>query len=220
MATPLLSVEEALARVLADAKPLPSVEVPLVEAHGRVLASDLAARRTQPPDAVSAMDGYAVLANDLATAPATLNVVGEVAAGKPFDRAIKSGEAARIFTGGVVPQGADAVVVQEQSIRDGDKVTLRNVTAAGKNIRPKGLDFKEGEVLFGKGRRLLGREVRLSGLGRRVLGQGGRGGQRAGHSQRDRHGKSGASHRARAFFGAGSGATTTRLSTASGAPQV
>jgi molybdopterin molybdotransferase len=161
MATPLLSVEEALSRVLSDAKPLPAVDVPLVEAHGRVLASDLAALRTQPPDAVSAMDGYAVLASDLASAPATLKVVGEVAAGKPFDRAIHAGEAARIFTGGVVPQGADAVVVQEQSSRDGDKVTLRNVTAKGKNIRPKGLDFKQGDVLFEKGHRLTSRDLAL-----------------------------------------------------------
>jgi molybdopterin molybdotransferase len=161
VATPLLSVEEALGRVLADAKPLPAVEVPLVEAHGRVLASNLAARRTQPPDAVSAMDGYAVLASDLAKAPATLNVVGEVAAGKPLDHVLKAGEAARIFTGGVVPQGADAVVVQEQSARDGNRVTLKNVTTSGKNIRPKGLDFKEGEVLFEKGHRLTSRDLAL-----------------------------------------------------------
>jgi molybdopterin molybdotransferase len=107
------------------------------------------------------MDGYAVLASDLASAPATLKVVGEVAAGKPFDRAIHAGEAARIFTGGVVPQGADAVVVQEQSSRDGDKVTLRNVTAKGKNIRPKGLDFKQGDVLFEKGHRLTSRDLAL-----------------------------------------------------------
>ncbi len=161
MATPLLSIADALARVLADAAPLPAVEVPLVEAHGRVLASDLAARRTQPPDAVSAMDGYAVLASDLAKAPATLKVIGEVAAGKPFDRAIKTGESARIFTGGVVPQGADAVAIQEHATRDGDNVTLRNTIATGKNIRPKGLDFKEGDVLFTKGHRLTSRDLAL-----------------------------------------------------------
>ena len=161
MAVNLLSVEEALARVLADAQPLPAVEVPLIDAHGRVLAADLVARRTQPPDAVSAMDGYAVRAADVASAPATLKVIGEVAAGKPLDHVLQAGEAARIFTGGVVPPGADAVVVQEQATRDGDKVTMKNATVAGKNIRPRGLDFKEGEVLFEKGHRLSSRDLAL-----------------------------------------------------------
>jgi len=82
----LLSVADALSRVLADAQPLPAVEVPLAEAHGRVLAADLAARRTQPPAAVSAMDGYAVRGSDIAQIPARLKVIGEVPAGKPFDR--------------------------------------------------------------------------------------------------------------------------------------
>src|SRR5690349_14703922 len=97
----LLSVEEALRRVLEGAEPLPSADVALVEAHGRVLAKDLAARRTQPPDAVSAMDGYAVRAADVARAPVTLTVIGEVAAGKPLDHVLQAGQAARIFTGGV-----------------------------------------------------------------------------------------------------------------------
>jgi molybdopterin molybdotransferase len=157
----LLSVEDALTRVLSDAQPLPSVDVPLVEAHGRVLASDLAARRTQPPDAVSAMDGYAVRAADVAQAPATLQVIGEVAAGNPLSRTVGVGEAARIFTGGVVPEGADAVVVQEQARRDGDRVTLRNASKPGRNIRPKGLDFVQGEVLFKRGQRLSSRDLAL-----------------------------------------------------------
>jgi molybdopterin molybdotransferase len=161
MAGNLLSVEEALARVLADAQPLPAIEVPLIEAHGQVLAKDLAARRTQPPDAVSAMDGYAVRTADVANAPATLKVIGEVAAGKPLDHVLKAGEAARIFTGGVVPQGADAVVVQEQTTRDGDKVTMAKSSSVGKNIRPKGLDFEEGQVLFPKGHLLTSRDLGL-----------------------------------------------------------
>lgn len=161
MAANLLSVDEALQRVLEHAQPLPATEVALVEAHGRVLAKDLAARRTQPPDAVSAMDGYAVRAADIANAPATLKVIGEVAAGKPLDHVLQAGEAARIFTGGVVPPGADAVVVQEQTTRDGDKVTMSKPTTVGKNIRAKGLDFKEGEVLFAKGQRLSSRDLAL-----------------------------------------------------------
>ena len=157
----LLSVEDALRRILTDAPPLPAVEVPLVEAHGRVLAKDLAAQRTQPPDAVSAMDGYAVRAADVAKAPVTLKVIGEVAAGKPLDVVLKAGEAARIFTGGVVPQGADAVVVQEQTTRDGDKVTMSQASTVGKNVRPKGLDFEQGQVLFQQGYRLTSRDLGL-----------------------------------------------------------
>jgi len=84
----LLSVADALSRVLADAQPLPAVEVPLAEAHGRVLAADLAARRTQPPAAVSAMDGYAVRGSDVAQIPARLKVIGEVPAGKQFDHSV------------------------------------------------------------------------------------------------------------------------------------
>src|SRR5713101_7638014 len=102
-----MPVAEALARVLADAQPLPAEATPLPEAHGRVLAADVTALRTQPPADVSAMDGYAVRTADVANVPAQLRVIGEVAAGHPFDRAVGAGEAARIFTGGVVPAGAD-----------------------------------------------------------------------------------------------------------------
>ena len=102
----LLPVADALAQVLegVDAAAAPS-SVPLADAEGRVLAEDLAARRTQPPQDVSAMDGYAVRAADVASAPAHLRVIGEVAAGRPFAGAVGAGEAARIFTGGVLPRG-------------------------------------------------------------------------------------------------------------------
>ena len=116
----LISVAEALDHVLAHAAPLPADEVPLDEAAGRVLALDLKARRTQPPADVSAMDGYAVRSADVAAAPARLKVIGEVPAGRPFAAQIGAGEAARIFTGGFVPAGADTVVVQELTKRDGD----------------------------------------------------------------------------------------------------
>ena len=98
----LLSVAEALQRVLDHAAPLPAEEMPLADAAGLVLASPLKARRTQPPADVSAMDGYAVRAADVADAPVRLKVIGEVAAGRPFAQALGAGEAARIFTGGVL----------------------------------------------------------------------------------------------------------------------
>src|ERR1700743_2702822 len=104
-----MPVADALAATLDGAAPSPEEMIALEAAHHRVLARDVAARRTQPPQAMSAMDGYAVRAADAAHAQARLKVVGEVAAGRPFDRAIRPGEAARIFTGGVIPEGADAV---------------------------------------------------------------------------------------------------------------
>src|SRR6516225_4986570 len=118
-----MPVSEALSRVLAEAEPLDPDSVPLDEAHGRVLTADLAALRTQPPADVSAMDGYAVRAEDVA-APAVLRVIGEVAAGRVLDRAIGRGEAVRIFTGAVLPSGADTVVIQEVTSRDGDAVAI------------------------------------------------------------------------------------------------
>ena len=157
----LLSVAEALERVLADAVPLPAEEVPLEEAAGRVLAYDLKALRTQPPADVSAMDGYAVRASDVAQAPARLKVIGEVPAGRPFNAQVGPGEAARIFTGGFLPDGADVVVVQELAKRDGDWVEVQKPIVAGRNVRRRGLDFKEGDQLFAKGHRFTARDLAL-----------------------------------------------------------
>ena len=157
----LLSVASALARVLADAKPLPAEQATLTDAHGRVLAADVAALRTQPPQDLSAMDGYAVRAASVATVPATLKVIGEVAAGHPFDGSVSDGEAARIFTGGVVPPGADTIIIQENTKRDGDTVVVTSGSPAGKHIRRAGLDFKQGAVLLAKGRRLNDRDLML-----------------------------------------------------------
>ena len=140
----LLPVAEALARILAQATPLQAEPVPLQAAHGRVLADDLKALRTQPPDDVSAMDGYAVRAADVATAPVKLTVIGEVAAGRPFARALKPGEAARIFTGGVLPDGADTIVIQENAKREGDRVAVTTGAPAGKHVRRAGTRFRAG----------------------------------------------------------------------------
>ncbi len=158
----LLSVADALARVLKDAAPLPSEQTTLLEAHGRVLAADVAALRTQPPQDLSAMDGYAVRAGSVATVPATLRLIGEVAAGHPFDGKVGDGEAARIFTGGVLPPGADTIVIQENTTRDGDKVVVTSGSPSGKHIRRAGLDFKQGAVLLAKGRRLNDRDLMLA----------------------------------------------------------
>src|ERR1700732_284784 len=96
-----MPVAEALSRVLIDARPLPAEPAALRDAHGRVLSSDIVALRSQPPADVSAMDGYAVRAADVATAPARLEVIGEVAAGHPFSRAVGAGGGGRILTWGV-----------------------------------------------------------------------------------------------------------------------
>lgn len=162
MAKALMPVAEALARVLADAKPLPAESVPIAEAFGRVLAEDLVARRTQPPAAVSAMDGYAVRGDDVAKAPVTLELIGEVAAGHPFDGEVAAGQAARIFTGGVMPRGSDTVVIQEFATRDGEKVVINKATAKNKNVRAAGIDFTEGASLLGRGRRLTDRDLMLA----------------------------------------------------------
>jgi molybdopterin molybdotransferase len=158
----LLSVAEAFERVLAGVVPLPAEEVPLAEADGLVLAHDLKARRTQPPADVSAMDGYAVRAADVASAPMRLKVIGEVAAGRPFAAALGPGEAARIFTGGVLPQAADTVVIQEVTQRHGDWVEIQKPSAKGRNVRPQGLDFRTGDKLLAKGHRLTARDLQLA----------------------------------------------------------
>ena len=158
----LLSVAEALERVLEHAAPLPAEEVPLSAAAGLVLAYPVKARRTQPPADLSAMDGYAVRASDVADPPVKLKVIGEVAAGRPFTHPVGPGEAARIFTGGVMPQGADAVVIQEHAKRDGEYVTLEKSSPKGRHIRVQGLDFKAGDVLLKAGHRLTPRDLALA----------------------------------------------------------
>jgi len=158
----LMSVAEALERVLADAEPLAGEQASLADAHGRVLTADVTSLRMQPPADVSAMDGYAVRAADVAHVPARLKLAGEVAAGHPFAGTIAAGEAARIFTGGVLPPGTDTVVIQEHTTREGGDVVVTTTTGAGKNVRVAGLDFKAGAVLLPKGRRLSDRDLALA----------------------------------------------------------
>jgi len=166
----LLSVEEALARVLEDVTPTPAETVMLEDARGRVLAEPLHALLTQSPFDASAMDGYAVQAADIATVPATLAIIGETAAGHPFHGTVQAGQAVRIFTGAPVPAGADTVVVQEDTTRNGDKVVVNEAEPKGGNIRTRGCDFREGDLLLSSGRRLGPRELSLAGaMGHRPI---------------------------------------------------
>ncbi len=159
----MIPVEEALARIAGAIEPLPAEQVGLSEAAGRVLAEDVTARRTQPPSAVSAMDGYAVKAADVAEIPARLKVIGEVPAGAAFEGRIEPGQAVRIFTGAPVPDGADAIVIQENTERDGGQVTVVDGTApAGRHVRPAGLDFSAGDTLLRAGRVLTARDIGLA----------------------------------------------------------
>jgi molybdopterin molybdotransferase len=158
----LLSVDEALERILDGVEPLPAETVTVEQAHGRVLAEPLRALLTQPPFDASAMDGYAVRAPDIAALPAALHVIGQAAAGHPFRGSVHSGQAVRIFTGAPVPEGADAIVIQEDTALDGNKVIVRRGTPEAGHIRRKGFDFREGDLLLTAGRRLGPREVSLA----------------------------------------------------------
>lgn len=158
----MISVEEALARILKGLAPLAAEQVSVADGLGRALAEDVRARVTQPPSAVSAMDGYAVRAADLATLPATLKLVGSAPAGGAYGAALKPGETVRIFTGGPVPAGADAIVIQEDAIASGDRITIEQSVKPGRYVRPQGLDFKAGEVGITAGRRLGPRDVGLA----------------------------------------------------------
>lgn len=159
----MISVEEARTQI-TDAMPLmPAEQIQLADAFGRVLAEDVAARRTQPPKAVSAMDGYAVRAADVASLPAQLKIVAEVPAGQFFEGTVGEQEAVRIFTGAPVPAGADTIVIQENTTRSGDTVDVTDGDApVGRYIRPAGLDFSEGDVLLKAGRRLTARDIGLA----------------------------------------------------------
>ncbi|UGY14730.1 gephyrin-like molybdotransferase Glp [Bradyrhizobium septentrionale] len=158
----LMPVADALSAILAGAEPLPEEIVALDAAYHRTLAHDLAARRTQPPEPMSAMDGYAVRAADAADLKARLRVIGEVAAGRPFERTLSAGEAVRIFTGGVIPHGADAVIIQEDTRVDGDHISITEAASPGRHIRPAGVDFREGDLLLKGGSRLSDRALSLA----------------------------------------------------------
>jgi molybdopterin molybdotransferase len=155
----MLAVEDALARIAAAFRPQPAEWVHLAAAQGRVLAADLIAPRDQPPAAVSAMDGYAVRAADLAGGAAELRLIGSAPAGSRFEGEVGPGETVRIFTGGVVPAGADAVALQEDALAEGDRIRLDGRVEPGTYVRPAGLDFRAGDLALPEGRRLSARDL-------------------------------------------------------------
>ena len=149
--TDLLSIDEALERILARSRPLEAEEVPLNAAAGRVLAAAARAAVDLPPFPSSAMDGFALRAADV---PGTLPVVERVAAGRPAGRPLGVGEAAAIATGGVVPDGADAVVPVEYVVDHENAVEVAGAVDVGANVRPRGGDARAGEVVLPAGTRL------------------------------------------------------------------
>lgn len=157
----MISVAEARARILAGLSPTAAETISLLEAHSRVLAAPLTARLSNPPADVSAMDGYAVRAAD-ATAGARLRLIGAAPAGHPFAGALSAGETVRLFTGSVVPEGADAILIQENATAAGDWVTVREAPPAGRHIRRQGGDFALGETVAEAGQRLHPRLIGLA----------------------------------------------------------
>lgn len=164
----MLSVDAALERIGAAFEPLGTEWVALPDAAGRVLVEDLSAPRDQPPRAISAMDGYAVRSSDLQTGEARLQVIGAAPAGRAFDGQVGPGEAVRIFTGGLLPAGTDAIALQENAAVEGDTVTLVGAVAPGRFVRPAGLDLRAGDVVLTAGRRLTPRDVALAASINRV----------------------------------------------------
>ena len=142
----MISVDEAHGKVAASIRPLSTERVATAEAFGRVLAAGAQARLTQPPFAASAMDGYAIRAEDK-VAGRVLTVTGEIAAGGPSELTVGPGEAVRIFTGAPVPEGAETIIIQEDVHASGNRITLGSQLDEGDHIRPAGNDFSDGQTL-------------------------------------------------------------------------
>jgi molybdopterin molybdotransferase len=159
----LLPVAEAQQRIADALSPLPAEQISLSQGLGRILAQDVVSRRSQPPMAVSAMDGYAVRAGDVASLPAELKVIGYAPAGHAFDGTVGPGEAVRIFTGAPVPDGADTIVIQENAEQTDDTVRVIDGDApVGRFVRPAGLDFAAGDTLLKSGKVLTARDIGLA----------------------------------------------------------
>jgi molybdopterin molybdotransferase len=164
--SPLRPVAEARQAILARLSPMPVEQVSLAEAFGRILAADLPASLSHPAAAVSAMDGWAVRAGDVASLPALLPIAGESGAGHPYPARLPDGQAVRIFTGALLPEGADTIIIQEEAEKQGSgKVLIQKNTPAGRYIRPAGMDFTAGDRLLAKGERLGARHIALAALG-------------------------------------------------------
>ena len=158
----MISVAEALERILAAFAPLPSEQIVLPKGLGRVLAEPVISRRTQPPSDVSAMDGYAARSVDVVEAPSRLRLVGESAAGGSYEGTVGEGETVRIFTGAPVPDGADCIIIQEVTDAEGDAISVKEAGIRGRHIRKAGLDFKEGDLGLPAGHLLGARDLGLA----------------------------------------------------------
>ena len=157
----LLPVEDALQAILARVPAVTSEQVPLNQANGRVLAAPVIAGHDQPPFDASAMDGYAMRAEDVHDG-ALLHVIGVSQAGAGYGGGVHRGEAARIFTGAPVPSGADTVIMQEEAVRDGDFVRFTAPARLGHSVRPKGNDFSTGQSLIAAGTRLAPMQIAVA----------------------------------------------------------
>jgi len=159
----MISIEDAQARIFALKPPVEVESVSLVDAAGRWAATDVAALRTQPARDLSAMDGYAVR---FADGSGPWRVIGESAAGMRFVGSVRAGEAVRIFTGAVVPDGADSVIIQENVARDGEALALTSdaLNKTGQNVRCAGADFREGAPLISSGAALHARHIALAAM--------------------------------------------------------
>src|SRR5882757_11535688 len=158
----MLTVRDAHARVIAAFSPLPAETLSVADAAGRVLASAPQARLSQPPTDLSAMDGYAVRAEDVPGVPTVLTLVGAAPAGGSYDKALQAGQTVRIFTGGPLPMGADSIVIQEDTKVDGERITILEAPRPGRHVRKAGLDFSAGDAPLAAGRTLTTRDVALA----------------------------------------------------------
>ncbi|MFM2410996.1 MAG: hypothetical protein RL481_1824 [Pseudomonadota bacterium] len=159
----MIELAEAQARLFSLRRAVEILEVPLIEAVGRWVATDVVAQRTQPARDLSAMDGYAIRAAD---ALRPWRVIGESAAGQLFSGSVDAGQAVRIFTGAVVPEGADSILIQEHATRDGDALVLTDeAPAVGRHIRRAGADFNNGGLLLAKGEAITPARIALAAMG-------------------------------------------------------
>src|ERR671911_627618 len=157
----LIEHPEAVRLVLENTHRLPAEDVPLVEARGLALAEDLEAKFDSPPFDNSAVDGYAVRSAD-AEVGRTFRVVDEAPAGRPAAKSVGEGEAIKIFTGGVIPEGADAVVMVENTSGWGEEFELKKVPSPGDNIRAAGEDTRKGDIILPAGTEIGAPEIALA----------------------------------------------------------
>jgi molybdopterin molybdotransferase len=155
----LLSLVDAQARLLAGLPLMPSETVSVDRAHGRVSSDDIKAILSYPPAPLSAMDGYACRSADTMRLPVSLRRIGVSRAGERFAGTLEAGTCVRVFTGGVVPEGADTIAIQEDTVDVGGTIEIREVAKPGRFIRRAGLDFKAGDLCVKKGRALTARDI-------------------------------------------------------------